>query len=191
MCWYCHTTWSICQFTSQGMRTPVTSVVRAVLNTEAKVLIKKSIESIVKVIDWRKEMFYLMMHSPHFIYGYMVVKGHLDSERGNPLPPHGLLLLINSKGSFICIIPQTYHSLCYTSRGALAGTRNSSMGPLWRIDPTTHRIMSVHSYQSYILLPNKWIQTWKPKLNADWCRNVKIFSVHCVYLYVFISFSGH
>ena len=23
----------------------------------------------------------------------------------------------------------TYHSLCYTSRGALAGTRNSSMGP--------------------------------------------------------------
>ena len=27
-------------------------------------------------------------------------------------------------------IPQTgYHSLCYTSRGALAGTRNSSMGP--------------------------------------------------------------
>ena len=24
----------------------------------------------------------------------------------------------------------TYHSLCYTSRGALAGTRNSSMGPL-------------------------------------------------------------
>ena len=25
----------------------------------------------------------------------------------------------------------TYHSLCYTSRGALAGTRNSSMGPPW------------------------------------------------------------
>ena len=28
--------------------------------------------------------------------------------------------------------------LCYTSRGALAGTRNSSMGPPWRIDSTTH-----------------------------------------------------
>ena len=40
----------------------------------------------------------------------------------------------------------TYHGLCYTSRGALAGTRNSSMGPLWRIDPTTHRTMSEHSY---------------------------------------------
>ena len=40
----------------------------------------------------------------------------------------------------------TYHSLCYTSRGALAGTRNSSMGPPWRIDPTTHRTMSERSY---------------------------------------------
>ena len=40
----------------------------------------------------------------------------------------------------------TYHGLCYTSRGALAGTRNSSVGPPWRIDPTTHRTMSERSY---------------------------------------------
>ena len=40
----------------------------------------------------------------------------------------------------------TYHGLCYTSRGALAGTRNSSMGPPWRIDPTTHRTMSGRSH---------------------------------------------
>ena len=69
----------------------------------------------------------------------------------------------------------TYHGLCYTSRRALAGTRNSSMGPphegsirrpiapwanaltyivTWRrtyeiaqsgIDPTTHRTKSRHS----------------------------------------------
>ena len=39
---------------------------------------------------------------------------------------------INSKGSFICTThtqDSTYHGLCYTSRGALAGTRNSSLGP--------------------------------------------------------------
>ena len=35
------------------------------------------------------------------------VKDHSDSERGNPLPPHGLLFLISIKGSFICTIPQT------------------------------------------------------------------------------------
>ena len=42
------------------------------------------------------------------LYGVAhMVKDHLDCERGNPLPPDGLLFLINSKGSFICIIPQT------------------------------------------------------------------------------------
>ena len=45
-------------------------------------------------------MFYLTTHSTHFTYGYMVsdmVKDHSDSERGNMLPPHGLLLSINSR----------------------------------------------------------------------------------------------
>ena len=36
-----------------------------------------------------------------------MVKDHSDSERGNLLLPHGLLFPINSKGSFICTIPQT------------------------------------------------------------------------------------
>ena len=36
-----------------------------------------------------------------------MVNDHLDSERGNPLPPHRLLFPINSKGSFICTIPHT------------------------------------------------------------------------------------
>ena len=46
--------------------------------------------------------FYLRLYGA----GHMV-KDHSDRERGNPLPPHGLLFLINSKGSFICTIPQT------------------------------------------------------------------------------------
>ena len=56
-----------------------------------------------------------------------------DSEKGNLLPPHRLLLLISSKGSLYMRHPtrqgNTYHSLYYTSRGSLAETRNSSMGP--------------------------------------------------------------
>ena len=35
-----------------------------------------------------------------------MVKDHSDSKRGNQLLPHGLLFLISSKGSFICIITQ-------------------------------------------------------------------------------------
>ena len=42
-------------------------------------------------------MFYLTMHSTHFIYGYMA-SDHSDSERGDPLPPHRLLFPISSKG---------------------------------------------------------------------------------------------
>ena len=46
--------------------------------------------------------FYLLL------YGVRnMVKDHSDSERGNTLPPHRLLFSISSKGSFICIIPQT------------------------------------------------------------------------------------
>ena len=49
--------------------------------------------------------FYLRLYG----VGHMV-KDHSDSERGNPLPPHGLLFPINNNGSFICTIPQTgYH----------------------------------------------------------------------------------
>ena len=40
------------------------------------------------------------------LYGVRhMVNDHSDSERGNPLPPHGLLFPISSKGSFICTIP--------------------------------------------------------------------------------------
>ena len=47
--------------------------------------------------------FYLRLYDVRHI----MVKDHSDSERGNPLPPHRLLFPISSKGSFICIIPQT------------------------------------------------------------------------------------
>ena len=53
-------------------------------------------------------MFYLTTHSTFFIYGYMasdMVKDHSNRKKGNPLLPHGLLFPINSKGSFICTIP--------------------------------------------------------------------------------------
>ena len=56
------------------------------------------------------------------LYGVRhMVKDHFDSEKGNPLPPHRLLFLINSKGYFYAQSNRqdsTYHGLCYTSRGA-------------------------------------------------------------------------
>ena len=49
-----------------------------------------------------------------------LVKDHSDSERGNPLPPHGLLFPVSSISHRQ---DSTYHSLCYTSRGALASAK--------------------------------------------------------------------
>ena len=85
--------------------------------------------------EGRKEMFYLTMHSTHFIYGYMASDIWLRT------------ILIVRKETCSCHIgysfwltarvplyapfhrqDNTYHSLCYTSRGALAGMGNSSMG---------------------------------------------------------------
>ena len=80
------------------------------------------------------------------LYGVRhMVKDHSDSESGNMdysfrLAARVLLYASSHRQD------NTYHGLCYTSRGALAGTRNSSMGPPWRIDPTTHRTMSERSY---------------------------------------------
>ena len=126
---------------------------------EGNVLFSDTLNTFYLWLYGRKELFYLTTHSTHLIYGYMegrkegivlfndalntfylrlygmrhMVKDHSDSERGNLLLPHGLLFLISSKCSFIYTPSHredsTYHSVCCTSRGALAGTRNGPMGP--------------------------------------------------------------
>ena len=75
----------------------------------------------------RKEMFYLRLYGVGHI-----VKDHSDSERGNHMGysfrlPAMVLLYAPSHRQ-----DSTYHSLCYTSRGAVAGMRNSSMGGMIR-----------------------------------------------------------
>ena len=56
-----------------------------------------------------------------------MVKDHSDSERGNPLPPHRLLFPISSK---VCYMHHLTDRIIHTKTfGALAGMRNSSMGP--------------------------------------------------------------
>ena len=71
-----------------------------------------TIENFVHTVVGRKEgnvlfndtlnTFYLRLYGVRHM-----VKDHSDGERGNPLPPHGLLFSINSNGSFICTIPHT------------------------------------------------------------------------------------
>ena len=78
----------------------------------------------------------LMTHSTHFIYGYMVsdiwLRTILIVRKETRCHHIGYSLRLTSR--VLLYAPShrqvgTYHGLCYTSRGALAGRRNSSMGP--------------------------------------------------------------
>ena len=99
------------------------------------VLTPQTVVSLRKT-EREREMFYLTTHSTHFIYRYMASDIWLRT------------ILIVREETRYCHIgysfrlaarvllyarshrhDSTYHGLCYTSRGALAGTRNSSMGP--------------------------------------------------------------
>ena len=85
-----------------------------------------------------REMFYLTTHSTHFIYGYMASDIWLRTiliVRKETRCRH-IVYCYRLTARVILYAPShrqdnTYHGLClcYTSRGALAGTRNSSMGP--------------------------------------------------------------
>ena len=116
-------------------------------------------------------MFYLTTHSTHFIYGYMAsdiwLRTILIVRKETRCRHIGYSYRLTAR--VLLYAPShrhdnTYHSLCYTSRGALAGTRNSSMGPPWTINPTTHRTMSERSYQEENVLFNDALNTFYLRL---------------------------
>ena len=99
------------------------------------IIITTTIMSILKGKKGRKEMFYLTTHSTHFIYGYMAsdiwLRTILIVRKETRCRHIGYSFRLTAR--VILYAPShrqdsTYHGLCYTSRGALAGTRNNSMG---------------------------------------------------------------
>ena len=87
----------------------------------------KSIE-LLPIKEGRKEMFYLTTHSTHFIYGYMAsdiwLRTILIMRKETRCRHMGYSFRLTAR----VLLYAPYHSLCYTSHGALAGMRNSSMG---------------------------------------------------------------
>ena len=93
------------------------------------------------LFEGRKEIFYLTTHSTHFIYSYMVsdiwLRTILIVRKETHCRHIGYSFRLTAR--VLLYAPShrqdnTYHGLCYTSRGALAGTRNSSM--VWFEDQT-------------------------------------------------------
>ena len=131
-------------------------------------------------------MFYLTTHSTHFIYGYMAsdiwLRTNLIVRKETRchhigysfrLPARVLLYAPSHRQD------STYHSLCYTSHVALAGTRNTSMGPPWRVDPSHHEqtllpwsYISLHSQVWETLAFGHWaILFWK--LSLKWRHYIR------------------
>ena len=85
--------------------------------------------------ELRPAPFYLTTHSTHLIYGYMAsdiwLRTILIVRKETRCRHIGYSFRLTAR--VLLYAPShrqdsTYHGLCYTSRGALAGTRNSSMG---------------------------------------------------------------
>ena len=90
----------------------------------------------------REKCFYLTTHARHFIYGYMASdiwwRTILIVRKETRFRHIGYSYRLTTR--VLLYAPShrqdnTYHGLCYTSRGALDGTRNSSMGS---DDPSHH-----------------------------------------------------
>ena len=112
-----------------------------------------------------REMFYLTTHSTHFIYGYMAfdiwLRTILIVRKETRCHHIGYSYRLTAR--VLLYAPShrqdnTYHGLCYTSSGELAGTRNSSMGDRSNDPSRFERTLSPRSYIS-LLLSVQWMGT--------------------------------
>ena len=98
-----------------------------------------------------REMFYLTTHSTHFIYGYMAsdiwLRTILIVRKETRCRHIGYSYRLTAR--VLLYAPshrqdRTYHSLCYTSCGALAGTRTgrykSTTPSSFPIAPSSHSL---------------------------------------------------
>ena len=115
-------------------------------------------------------MFYLTTHSTHFIYGYMAsdiwLRTILIVRKETRCRHIGYSFRLTAR--VLLYAPShrqdsTYHGLCYTSRGALAGTRNSSMG-------YTHTYINTYMHACIYIEREMdgWIDGWMGEWIDGW-----------------------
>ena len=121
-------------------------------------------------------MFYLTTHSTHFIYGYMASSILREETRcrhmGYSFRLAARVLLYAPSH----MQDNTYHGLCYTSRGALAGRRNSSMGS------TIKDRSDEPSHHERTLLPRSYVEKEEVQQNYQLYISVEII---IIIVYVF------
>ena len=141
-------------------------------------------------IHREREMFYLTTHSKHFINGYMAsdiwLRTILIVRKETRCRHIGYSFRLTAR--VLLYAPShrqdsTYHSLCYTSCGALAGTRNSSVGSphegsiRWPIAPWANALTTELHLAPQITDEAEW-QAWQVvwRLHATVIQHEKPYS---------------
>ena len=134
-------------------------------------------------------MFYLTTHSTHFIYGYMAsdiwLRTILIVRKETRCRHIGYSFRLTARALLYAPSHRqdsTYHGLCYTSRGALAGTRNSSMGPHTYMNACMHLCMYVcigHIHTHTQTHTNTYIHTY-----IHTYRQTSLFLYRYIHLFV-------
>ena len=145
-------------------------------------------------------MFYLTTHSTHFIYGYMAsdiwLKTILIVRKETRHHHIGYSYRLTARVLLYApshIQDNTYHGLCYTSRGALAGMRNSSMGPqnvtiphaVWFPGVRCNCVVRAfaHGVMGHRINPSWWTH-WAISHSSQYSTTVVIKAVVCAILSV-------
>ena len=116
-------------------------------------------------LERERQMFYLTTHSTHFIYGYMAsdiwLRTILIVRKETRCRHIGYSYQLTAR--VLLYAPShrqdnTYHGLCYTSRGVLAGTRNNSVGPPMkdRPDDPPHHERTLYLWANIDVLPSEF-----------------------------------
>ena len=124
----------------------------------------------------REKMFYLTTHSTHFIYGYMAsdiwLRTILIVRKETRCRHIGYSYRLTAR--VLLYAPShrqdnTYHGLCYTSRGALAGTRR------FTVKVRQRSVLMVH----YIKRSRQWRGTGRRQSHISkqtWRLKIKMMS---------------
>ena len=133
---------------------------------------KKELKSVCLYVVREREMFYLTMRLTHFIYGYMAsdiwLRTILIVRKETCCRHMGYSYRLTAR--VLLYAPShrqdsIYHNLCYTSRGALVGTRNTD---IWNLN---NKIYGVNEKGGN---KRKGIKERKRNKGKNWDREKKV-----------------
>ena len=136
-------------------------------------------DSFIQNIRQKEGNFYLTMHSTQFIYSYMALDISLRTTQIVRKEAHCHHYMGYSFGLAIRVLlyapsHSTYHGLCYTNCGALAGMRNSSMGQ-WGEQNTLSVNKYSEAWKVQITMGHQHVSSWHGVRSSLHAKQAAVF----------------